>query len=178
MVTDDQDATVLVVEDEPEVADSYASQLESRYETLVAYDGKRALDLVDETVDVILLDRRMPGITGDEVLDTIRGDGLDCQIVMVSAVDPDFDIIEMPFDEYITKPIDRAKLLDVVDRQLDVADSDESVAEFLEIQSKLDVLEAEKSRGELEDAEEIQEMRERASELEAALWETMDEFDT
>jgi DNA-binding response OmpR family regulator len=178
MVANGPEATVLVVEDEQEVADSYESELEPRYETLVANDGNEALELVDKTIDVILLDRGLPGLTGDEVLEAIHEGGLDCQIVIVSAVDPDFDIIEMPFDEYITKPVRKQELLDAVERQLDVADSDESVAEFLEIQSKLDVLEEEKPATELENTEEIHEMRERASELEAALWETIDEFET
>lgn len=178
MVANESEATVLIVEDEPEVADSYEAELEPRYETLVAYDGEKALEMVEDTIDVILLDRRMPGVTGDEVLEVIHENGLDCQIVMASAVDPDFDIIEMPFNEYITKPVDRQELLDVIERQLDVAEADESVAEFLEIQSKIDVLEEEKPTGEIQNAEEVREMRERASELEAALWETIDEFDT
>lgn len=178
MVATDPEATVLVIEDEQEVADSYISQLESRYETLVAYDGQKAMNKIDDSIDIILTDRRMPGISGDELLEIIHKKDLDCQIIMVSAVDPDFDIIGMPFDEYITKPVTEQELLDTVERQLDVADADKPVAEFLEIQSKLDVLEDEKPTDELEKTEEVQEMRDRASELEAALWETMDEFDT
>lgn len=178
MIATDPEATVLVIEDEQEVADSYISQLESRYETLVAYDGQKAMNKIDDSIDIILTDRRMPGISGDELLEIIHKKDLDCQIIMVSAVDPDFDIIGMPFDEYITKPVTEQELLDTVERQLDVADADKPVAEFLEIQSKLDVLEDEKPTDELEKTEEVQEMRDRASELEAALWETMDEFDT
>ncbi len=44
-------------------------------------------------------------MSGDEVLDTIAERGIDPAVVMVTAVDPDFDIVEMPFDEYLTKPV-------------------------------------------------------------------------
>jgi len=60
--------------------------------------------VIDETVDVVLLDRMMPGMSGQEVLAAIRERGLDCRVAMVTAVDADFDVIEMGFDEYLGKP--------------------------------------------------------------------------
>jgi len=90
---------VLVIEDEKDVADAYASQLSAAYETRVAYTGEDGLEMVNATVDIILLDRQMPGISGDEVLEKIRRDEYDCKIIIISAVDPDFDIIELPVDE-------------------------------------------------------------------------------
>ena len=60
VATDTDEATVLVVEDEARVADTYAMRLRDRCATTVAYDGEEALETVNEDVDVILLDRRMP----------------------------------------------------------------------------------------------------------------------
>lgn len=176
-MTDDSGATILVVEDEEDVADAYESQLEPDYEVRVAYTGTDALELVDESVDVVLLDRQMPGLTGEEVLEEIREQGIDCRIIVASGVDPDFDILEMPFDEYLPKPVTEADLLDAVERQLNAADVEEPFPEFLELQSKLDVLEAEKSETELQDVEEVDRMRSRVSELEAAIYEVIDDFD-
>ncbi|MFB6176845.1 MAG: response regulator transcription factor, partial [Halobaculum sp.] len=96
----DQSPTVLVVDDEQQVADAYALRLQMEYDDVrKAYGGQEALDTVDETVDVVLLDRRMPDYSGGEVLEKMRERGLDCSVIMVTAVDPDFDIVSMPFDD-------------------------------------------------------------------------------
>jgi signal transduction histidine kinase len=59
---------VLVVEDERALADIYASWLTDQYEVETAYDGETALGRYDEGVDVVLLDRRLPGISHDIVV--------------------------------------------------------------------------------------------------------------
>jgi CheY-like chemotaxis protein len=178
MVSDDKDATVLVVDDEEEVADAYSLQLRRRYDTRVAYTGDEALEQVNEEVDVILLDRRMPGLSGDEVLEEIHEWGIECRIIMVSAVDPDFDIIEMPFDEYLCKPVTKDELFEAVERQLKAVEYDDRLPEFIELKSKLDALEEEKPARELEDAVEVEEMRERANELETDIRDVIENFDS
>lgn len=65
-------ATVLVVDDEPDVADAYAAQLDDQYIVSTAYGGDEALERIDVSVDIVLLDRRMPSTSGDEVLERIR----------------------------------------------------------------------------------------------------------
>lgn len=172
------EVTVLVVDDQAEVADAYASQLARKYDTRVAYTGEDALEQVDEMVDVILLDRRMPGLSGDEVLDEIHEWGLECRIIMVSAVDPDFDIVDMPFDEYLCKPVTADELFDAVERQLRAAEYDDRVPEFIELTSKLDVLEDRKPDTELDESEEVSAMRERASDLGTDIQDVIENFDS
>ena len=58
----------------------------------------------------------VPVVSGNEVLAETEERGLPCRVAMVTAVDPDFDIIDMGCDDYLVKPIARADLLDVVDR--------------------------------------------------------------
>lgn len=174
----DEDATVLIVDDEPKVADAYATQLRRKYAVEIAYTGEEALEKVDNHIDVILLDRRMPGLSGDEVLDEIHEWGIECRIIMVSAVNPDFDIVEMPFDEYLCKPVTKDDLFEAVERQLKAAEYDERLPEFIELKSKLDVLEEEKPARELEDTEEVEQMRERATELETDIRDVIENFDS
>ena len=57
-------STVLVVDDNRELAEAYAATLREQYDTRTACSGREALDVVDETVDVVLLDRRMPSVSG------------------------------------------------------------------------------------------------------------------
>ena len=110
-----ESATVLVVDDDEAVADVYASQLSGTHEVLTAYDGETALEKITPDVDVVLLDRRMHGLSGREVLEAIRDRELTCGVVMVTAVDPGFDIVDMGFDDYLLKPVEREQLEQVVE---------------------------------------------------------------
>lgn len=173
----EEDTTVLVVDDETAVADAYTAQLQRDYDVRTAYGGEEALDAVDSSVDVVLLDRRMPAISGDEVLDEIRERDLDCRVIMVTAVDPDFDIVDMPFEDYLQKPVDRDDLHTAIQNQLAASEYDEQVDEFLELNTKIGLLEEEKPTQELEQSEDVREIKERAEDLKEDLDETVMEFD-
>ena len=169
---------VLVVDDEEDVADTYALRLQTDYETRVAYGGEEALEKVDDDVDAVLLDRRMPDIHGDDVLKEIRDRGHDCVVIMSTAVDPDLNILEMDFDDYLCKPIFRETLLETLEKHLDTGDEEEADLDtFLSLISKIDVLEEELSHGELVQHEEYQNVKERAEEMAPALRERVDDFD-
>lgn len=106
---------VLIVEDKQPLADMYAEWLRHRYTVRAAYTGREALDALNDDLDVVLLDRRLPDISGDEVLNKIRDRELDCSVAMVTAVSPNFDVVTMGFDDYLTKPVSRSDLLNLVE---------------------------------------------------------------
>jgi DNA-binding response OmpR family regulator len=170
-------ATVLVVDDEEEVADVYALRLRNEYDTRVAYGGKAALSELDEEVDVVLLDRRMPDVSGDEVLERIREQGADCRVIMLTAVDPGLDIAELSFDDYLCKPVEKADLVEAIDQQLRAQRHDEQLSRYLEVTSKLALLETELSGREFETNEEVEALREEAAELRAELDDGLAEFE-
>jgi DNA-binding response OmpR family regulator len=152
------DTTVLVVDDEERLADLFATWLKEDSEVRTAYDGREALDQYDGDVDLVLLDRRMPGLSGDDVLDELRGREGESQVVMVTAVDPDFDIIEMGFDDYLVKPVSKDDLLALVDKMDSRAEYDENIQRYYSLASKKALLEAEKPASELEESQEYQEL--------------------
>ena len=170
-------ANVLVVDDEPDVADAYAAQLEADYIVSTAYSGQEALDRIDEAIDVVLLDRRMPGISGDEVLEHIRDRGLDCRVAMVTAVDPDFDIIEMPFDDYVIKPVSRDDLFKTIDRLLTTSEYEAKLRRYYSLTAKHATLLANKPESELAESEEFAELEEQMSAVRGELDNTISEFD-
>ena len=170
-------ASVLVVDDEQEVADVYALRLKDSYETETAYGGAEALDKIGEETDVVLLDRRMPDVSGDEVLDRIKERGLSCRVIMITAVDPGFDILEMPFDDYLCKPVDKSDLQDAIEQQLAASRYDERLSEYMNVSSKLALLEAEKPPSEMDANDEVTRLRERATKLKQELDDALDEFD-
>jgi DNA-binding response OmpR family regulator len=164
----EQPPLVLVVEDEPDLADLYAAWLGDEYRVRTAYGGHEALDQLDEAddeVDAILLDRRMPGLSGDEVLTAVRERGINCRVAMVTAVEPDFDILEMGFDDYLVKPVTSDTLRDTVEGLLRRGEYDTEVQELFSLTSKKAMLESEKSASDLADNEEYQELTDRIAEL-------------
>lgn len=105
---------VLVVDDNAAVRELYAAVLGGEYDVLTVGSGEAALDLMDGSIDAVLLDRRMPGLSGDETLERLRTRGHDCPVAMVTAIDPDVDVGETQYDAYAIKPLGRDELLEVV----------------------------------------------------------------
>ncbi|MXV63964.1 response regulator [Natronorubrum sp. JWXQ-INN-674] len=164
---------VLVVDDEARLADLFAAWLQSEWTVDTAYDGEEALEKMADSVEVILLDRRMPGLSGDEVLAEIREAGYDSRVVMVTAVDPDFDIIEMGFDDYLVKPVSKEDLVTIVDNVAGRSEYESDIQEYYALVSKKALLESEKADRELAEHEEYQELCERVAELEERVDETV-----
>jgi len=155
---------VLVVEDELLLLDIYVNWLEDQYEVRAAGSGEEALEQCDD-VDVVLLDRLMPGQSGDEVLAVLRDRGATVQVAMVTAVEPDFEIVSMGVDAYLTKPVKRDTILDTVDRLLRRREYADLEQEFYRLVSKRATLQASKNDPSLEASEEYARLEERIGAL-------------
>lgn len=179
MDRDQSTASILVVDDEQSVADGYALRLEIQYDNVeTAYGGAETIEFLEQNdVDVLLLDRRMPGMSGDEVLEEIRDRGYDCRVVMVTAVNPDFEIVEMPFDDYLQKPIEKENLFAAIEQQLHAEQFDSELEQYFAASSKIAVLEADKSKAQLEDNKKYARLKEEVARLEADLDDRVEEFD-
>ncbi len=169
-------ASVVVVDDEKEVADAYALRLRDRYDVVTVYGGEEALEVIDDDTDVVLLDRFMPDVSGDDVLAALRERGTDCRIVMVTAVDPEFDILDMPFDDYLCKPVGRDDFVAAIDQQLRIL-AYEKLSEYFQVASKLAVLSAAVPQQSLADHPAYRDTETRAQELESELRGLLEDFD-
>jgi DNA-binding response OmpR family regulator len=100
---------ILVVEDEAAVARGiqYGLQAEG-FDVHVAENGAKALELAKaKDPHAVLLDLRLPDISGFDVCRKLRGDGFTCPIIMVTARDEEVDKVlglELGADDYIVKP--------------------------------------------------------------------------
>ncbi|AXG06832.1 response regulator [Haloplanus rubicundus] len=162
-----EQGTVLVVDDDPHLVGMYAAMLEDTHTVLTATSGEEALVRLSNEVDVLLLDRRMPGLSGDEVLETVREEGYDCRVAMITSVDPDTDIVEMEFDAYVVKPVRRQDLREFVESLLLRARCGRDTRELLSVTSKIVALESRFDEDSLDDNEEYRRLRERRERLEA-----------
>jgi DNA-binding response OmpR family regulator len=100
---------ILIVEDERAVARGleYGLQAEG-FETLWAANGQKALDLArSQYPDLILLDIRLPDISGFDVCRQLRAEGGRQPILMLTARDDELDKVlglELGADDYVVKP--------------------------------------------------------------------------
>jgi DNA-binding response OmpR family regulator len=168
-MTASEGGTVLIVDDDREVVRTYRRYLDETYTIREAYDGEAALDELDDDVDVVLLDRLMPGLSGGEVLDRIREEGYDVRVAMVTAVDPDFDIVDMGFDDYVTKPATRDELRRTVDGLLELDRHAVDVRKYHSLLVKAASLRDGKSTYELDENRAYTDLESRISDLESTL---------
>jgi len=115
---------ILVVDDEISVIESFKQLLEGEYRVLSATNGQEALEKVEkENLDIILLDIRMPGMDGMEVLRRIgEMDGSEADVIMVTAVNTMKTAIEamkLGAYDYITKPFDVDEVLVSINKALE-----------------------------------------------------------
>ncbi|WP_266081765.1 HalX domain-containing protein [Haladaptatus caseinilyticus] len=170
--------SVLIVDDERAITDLHARWLEESYDIKKAYNGTEALDQIDDSVDVVLLDRRMPDCSGQEVLDEIRSKEFDCRVAMVTAIEPDFDILELGFDAYICKPVsDPEQLREVVSSLETRSTYDSQLQEMLALASKKAALEGRKGSGELSENEEYSNLTSELESLQGDLSSTVANLD-
>jgi len=109
---------VLVVEDEPDIAALIAYQLTREgFRVETASTGNEALSAVSREVpDLVVLDRMLPGVSGDEVLETLRKESATrtIPILVLTAKREQEDRIagfELGADDYLTKPFSPRELV-------------------------------------------------------------------
>ncbi len=108
--------TILVVEDEHSIADVVSLYLKrAGYQVKVAYDGKAALEIIEEKLpDLMILDIMLPHVDGLEITRWIRSLGAETPIIMLTARREEADRIaglELGADDYVVKPFSPQELV-------------------------------------------------------------------
>ncbi len=107
---------ILVVEDEPDMALGLKDNFEFEgYEVLTAGDGATGLEKA-RTVkpDLVVLDIMLPKMSGLDVCKTLRGEGFESPIILLTARGQEIDKVvglELGADDYVTKPFSIRELL-------------------------------------------------------------------
>lgn len=152
---------VMVVDDDPAWGKLIRTWLRDDYRIRTAADGTEALDAYTSEVDLILLDRQMPGPSGYEVLERLRERDVTCPVVMMTGMEPELDLVDIPFDEYLNKPITESEVREVIDGLLTVTEYDSELRELYTVVAKISTLEAEYDGSELRDDDRYQSLLER-----------------
>ena len=106
---------ILLVDDEIKITEVVKAYLDKEgYNIFVAHDGKKALELFNqETFDLVILDRMLPDISGEEICEKIRQTSL-VHIIMLTAKTEEEDKIDgfnLGCDDYVCKPFNVKELI-------------------------------------------------------------------
>jgi CheY-like chemotaxis protein len=111
------DPTVLFVDDEPELLDVYEIHHGSEYDVRTAASGREAIEMFGDHVDFAFFDRRMPGMSGDEAIRTLRERGYETPIGIISAIEPGAGG-PIDYEVYLTKPVAQEAIRSAIDRHI------------------------------------------------------------
>lgn len=129
-------STILVIDDDVNIGNMLEEALKLEgYIILRAYSGTEALMILEKkTPDLILLDLMLPGISGEEVLEKIKG----IPVIIMSAksdIDHKVELLYGGASDYITKPFVLAELLARVNAIIRIAGSNDTSRSESEVQS-------------------------------------------
>ena len=113
-----EEIKILLVDDEKQFVDTLAERLAMRgFSARVAYDGPQALRAVEEPTDVIVLDLRMPGMDGFEVLRSVKKSNPQVQVIILTGHGGDAEeqtAYRMGAYNFLKKPMDIDELLNSI----------------------------------------------------------------
>ena len=101
--------TVLVIDDDATLRDTIGLMLETEgFRPVLAEDGKSGIkQAMALKPDLVLVDLRMPGLTGIEVCKQMRSAGMKTPLIVLSAIGDEMDkvlLLEIGADDYVVKP--------------------------------------------------------------------------
>lgn len=114
----DPPCTVLVAEDDADMRETLCLWLEREgpWDPIPVRDGREAMASLDASVDTLLLDRRMPELSGPELVDRLDETEFDGPVVVVSAYEPDEHLSGDDVAAYLVKPVDPVEVVEALER--------------------------------------------------------------
>lgn len=123
MVTEDKSSTILLVDDEPRLLSSLCELIKlNGYQPVTAGGGLEAVELLrQQPFDLMLLDLKMPGFSGHQIMDYVEKNTLDTTVIVVSgeiSYDAMSQVLRRRAYDYIKKPYAPDELLQTIENAL------------------------------------------------------------
>lgn len=161
-VDTDKKKKILIVEDDSAERELYEEMLKNQYDILKAKNGEKALEKISSEINLIMLDRKMPGLTGDQVLEKIRNNEdpkiREIPTIMLTALNADLDIINMGFDDYLNKPVSPKQLREKIQETLSLNKYSQNLNDYFSLVNKKNTLQDSLPEKELTENEKYQKL--------------------
>ena len=136
--------SVLVVEDEEALAIGVRDALEhADFQVEVCHDGAQALERIREaTPDLVVLDLMLPGMSGLDVLKTVREEDIRVRVVILTALADEEDVVrglELGADDYMKKPFSPREFVARVEAQFRRVEMDTAPPALLQLPDGIQV---------------------------------------
>jgi DNA-binding response OmpR family regulator len=128
--------SVLIVEDERMVADVISEYFSRSYDVHHFRTGEQVLERYTDDTDLLIVDRKLEGMSGDDVVDRIRKQYGQELILCVSGVEPDDDISDLEVDDYMHKPVEEDEMKTRLELLMSRAELGSAVRKYLSLRSK------------------------------------------
>ncbi|WGI16726.1 response regulator [Methanonatronarchaeum sp. AMET-Sl] len=156
---------VLIIEDNPDELELFEEILKQQYEVTTAGDGEKGLEKMSPEIDLVLLDRMMPGLDGGQVLKKIRQNKnpeiSNTPVILLTALDAGLDIIEMDFNDYINKPISPKNLRKKVKETISLSEYDTQIDRYFSTINKIETLKESLDEDILRNNQEYQQLKQK-----------------
>lgn len=109
-------AKIVIVEDEEDILELVEYNLQKEGYEVIGFLNTKTVEqmLIEEDVDLLIMDRNLPGVEGSEFVQTLRKEGFTTPVIYLSAKNLDSEIEEgflRGGDDYITKPFNMKELM-------------------------------------------------------------------
>ncbi len=135
-----QRSSVLIVEDKRMVATVLEDYFPGSHDVRSVQTGEAAIEQYTDDTDLLIVDRKLDGISGGDVAARIKAEHERQLILCVSGVEPDNDICELQYDDYIHKPIEEDEMKARVELLFSRAELEATERAYLSPRSKQIVL--------------------------------------
>lgn len=129
-------SSVLIVEDERMVANILAECFSDSYDVEYVRTGEGAVEAYTGDINLVVIDRKLEGMSGDEVADRIRAEHEQQLVLCVSGVEPGDDIFALAVDDYIHKPVEEEEMRTRLELLLNRAHLNATARAYLSLRSK------------------------------------------
>lgn len=109
---------ILIVDDEQGLLDLFEIWLGDTFNVTTVTTGEAVRSMLDESVDILILDWRLPDCSGEEIVAEINEKGLSPAIAVVTGAEPDLEELSTQVDIVLQKPIGREELRQSVESLL------------------------------------------------------------
>jgi len=139
-VYNEQRPSILIIEDDPMASSALSDYSSNPFNVRTVSRGEDGIRHYTKDTDLVILDRKLDDMSGDTVATKIKEKDQHALILVVSGIDPKDNILDLPVDCYLKKPVSRTELRSRISDILNRQGLELEQREYLALRSKQSAL--------------------------------------